>query len=325
MRSGEGNSQRAKRRETLSRAPAAMLFALLAVTFDAASAQMPGTSPEEPKPAKSAAPPSALAKDERPTTPASLAPSEELPWLATTTAQPDATPKPPPSPQPPVTTPKTTIQTGDKKTASAAKKCEEQQEEGCRALKSCAWVAAMPALDGKITPARCAERIVYAPEKEKKPKAAAAKPKPKPEKAAVPPVAATEPVKPQPEAKAQAQPEPQSPAEPVTAAIPTVQSPPAAAIVPPATAPAAPTTPAKQPSTAEIAAPSEAAVSPAATPPTLLSRGAVPFLPSPSAKADAPADPPQLEAVSEAMVEEEEQPSTSDELPLSIPGLVIAD
>jgi hypothetical protein len=90
--------------------------------------------------------------------------------------------------------------------------------------------------------------------------------------------------------------------------------------------------PAKQSSTAEVATPNEVPPSPAATPPTLLPRGAVPFLPAPSPKADAPADALRSEAPtadaarSSTMASgEEEQPSTSDRLPISIPGLVIAD
>jgi hypothetical protein len=90
--------------------------------------------------------------------------------------------------------------------------------------------------------------------------------------------------------------------------------------------------PDKQSSTAEAAAPAEVPASPAATPPTVRPRGAVPFLPAPSPKEDAPADPPRSEAApadadraSTVASGEEEEPSTTGALPISIPGLVIAD
>jgi hypothetical protein len=90
--------------------------------------------------------------------------------------------------------------------------------------------------------------------------------------------------------------------------------------------------PDKQSSTAEVAAPADVPASPAATPPTIRPRGAVPFLPAPSPKADAPADPPRSEAApadgdraSTVASGQEEEPSTTGGLPFSIPGLVIAD
>lgn len=138
----------------------------LALFATAANAQMPTVVPEE-APATRRATPVAAA-------PAGAGSAEELPWLATTTAGPEkakgsaaATPVDAAAPNP----------AAKKPAAKTTQKCEAQEEEGCRAATNCAWVAAIPQGDGKVVPARCAERKVQAPAKKKKP-AVAAKPKP---------------------------------------------------------------------------------------------------------------------------------------------------
>ena len=129
------------------------------------------------------------------TAPPKAGASEELPWLATTkptdaaaikTTADKAIDAPAPKPGPVATTDTSPAgKPASAKTANLPQKCEEQAEDGCRSLKSCAWVAAIPLGDGNVSPARCAERKALAPDKDKKPKpVVAAKPKPKPDNAA---------------------------------------------------------------------------------------------------------------------------------------------
>jgi len=133
----------------------------------AAHAQMPTVMPEE-APARKKATPVAAA-------PAGPGQAEELPWLATTT--PEAEKAKGAAAANPADGGPATKPAAKKTTAKTTQKCEAQEEEGCRTATNCAWVAAIPQGDGKVVPARCAERKVQAPAKKKKP-AVAAKPKP---------------------------------------------------------------------------------------------------------------------------------------------------
>jgi hypothetical protein len=191
---------------------------------------------------------------------------EDLPWLAKTTTGPapgktdGADAKPPaaasakPAPAKPAP---------EKKTAAKIpQKCEEQPEDGCRALTACAWVAAIPQVDGTLKPARCSDRALQAPAKKPKP-TVAAKPKPKPADPAqvvAPPVApamapAGDPPPPAKEAKADTPPA-AAKTEPAPAAVPPV--------APRAEAPEKPTPPAAAPlatpAPTPVAAPAQAPI-----------------------------------------------------------------
>lgn len=160
--------------------------------------------------------------------------SEVLPWAA------------PPSAETAAATPDKPNKDGKDKKADAAAKvvltCQEQAEDGCRAMPKCAWVADIAQPDGSRTPARCAEKTVFKPPSKDKKKTQAAVAKPKPD--AIPDApsgaAAT-----QPQAAPAAPESPAKPAEKAAdavkpAAVPVTVSPPVEAVVkvPAATVPA---------------------------------------------------------------------------------------
>lgn len=309
-----------------------MASAILALTVAAWTAPVFAQTASTP-PAQSAAtkavPPTTTA-----TAPQAGAP-DDLPWLATTNpADPAAAKKP--AGQPPEAAKPGAPKPADqptKKTANAQQKCEDQVEDTCRGMKGCAWVAAIPTADGNVTPARCAERKVFAPEKEKKSKpAVASKPKPKPdsipqqtknEKPSSEPASVQSEVKPAP---SEAKPEP----KPETAAVP--ESDP-----PKIEAPQSPTPAAQAEAPAAQAAPADSvkAETAKAEAPLMLPRAPVPFLPvesPPEAPKAAPVEPPHSEATpiapaATASVAENvaSDAPAEEKQPLSIPGLVIVD
>jgi hypothetical protein len=325
----------------------------IAIGMGPARAQTPMTPQAEATVATTAkAPPATSA-----TAPPKAGASEELPWLATTkptdaavikTTADKAIDAPAPKPGPVATT--DTSPAGkppSAKTANLPQKCEEQAEDGCRSLKSCAWVAAIPLGDGNVSPARCAERKALAPEKDKKPKpVVAAKPKPKPDNAAAqaptaqaknenapaPPAAKPEP-KPEPKAETAAiQTPPKS--EPVaTPVAPPVQA--EAAKIEAPTAEAAKAEPAKleptqpEPAQPEPAKPVAAQSEPAkAEVPLMIPRAPVPFLPPEQPSATVPTSQPHSDATPAATQGGDKMASddpAGETQPLSIPGLVIAE
>lgn len=259
--------------------------AVIAAT--AAHAQAPWSGPDE----QSAAPPA----------PAAASPkteAEDLPWLATTNSA--GTPARAPSDKNPAKAEtKPGAKVDGKKTANAALKCEAQAEDGCRAVKTCAWVAAIPQPDGKMTPARCAERKVNAQEKKPKP-IVAAKPKPKQESTGAVTkneTTITEAVPPKDEPSAQ----PKSEAKAATP--PAVTEP----VVPPVDT-AAPQANTAAPVAAE--APKTADV-----PFVMLPRAPVPFLPPEPAQSAVPTVSPTTEATPIAA------PVAADPAPIATPAV----
>ncbi len=330
----------------------AALAAAISLQTNTAMAQIPGFIPDEPAPAKTTAKPVTVADEKKAAAQPTGSAAEDLPWLATTTpgeaAPASGATKPSPSQQPAAAAKAPPAKPGDPKTAAATPKCEEQQENSCRAMKSCAWVAAMPTADGKTTPARCAERKVFATESDKKPKAAATKPKPKPERAATAapaaPAATPEPANLQSETKPAAKPETagvEPATTPAAAPPPPVQAQvkeqtatnPVADVAPAAAVPVPDAAPAVAKEAAAPSAPVQAPAATAAAPPTMLPRGPIPFLPPAASTPDAPNAQPRSEAApspstgatSVASGTDEQSPPTESGNSISIPGLVISD
>lgn len=307
MRDGKQHPASARAKSALLSLAATALIA----GSSAAWAQTPWTADEPSKPV--AANPSMPPKAPPATTGATAAPAgtgnEDLPWLATDKPAPAGpAPATAAAPQPPA-------KPASKKTAALPQKCEEQAEDGCRTMKACAWVAEMPTADGKLTPARCAERKVFAPEKEKKPKPVAAKPKPKPEKPAAAVTATPEPVKTEAQPAAKPEPPKEAKADAAPAPIPDpapvkIETPQAPAETPATTAAVPPTSPKSE----NLAIPVRPAV-------PFLAPGTSNTTPASDApRSNAPqAVPPAPEQVAS------DSPPDGEKQPLSIPGLVISE
>ncbi len=303
-----------------SRSALTVSWAAVLLTVVATSTAMVAASPAHAEapwsgPEQSAAPPAAAAPKGA---------TEDLPWLANTNST--GTPAKALSDKNPAKVEtKPGAKVDSKQSANAAIKCEVRTEDDCRAVKTCAWVAAIPQADGNLISARCAERKVTAQEKKPKP-IVAAKPKPKPESTGA--VAKTETTKtvavppkdepsapPKTEAKAAAPPpvaEPVSP--PINTAAPVTAEAPKTAQAPFVMPPRAPV-PFLPPE------PTQSAV-PAVSPRTEAAPVATPVATDPAPIATPVVANPSPDATTQAVAAD--APQTAEQ-PLSIPGLVIAE